>query len=321
MVKVIRKERKPPILTASSIPCLARLPTLNITQGCALGCTYCYIRSYPNYPGPETVILFDNTAKVLKEELKCKRKLPKRVYFSPSSDAFQYLPEVQAVSLASMRVLLEHGVEVAFLTKGFIGEPFHELFATCPLLVYVQVGITSLNRKLWRVFEPRTAPPEQRIAGARTLRLLGAEVTARLDPLIPDVTDTQENLAPLLERLADAGITFAAASYVFLRSGFGRSLARQLSECGCDPSGWPQHVFGDGCGGGAMTSVEERRQRFERLTQLGRSHGITIQPCRCKNPTLTNEACQITGRDAALSKNTALFETDMSADPLLPFGD
>jgi DNA repair photolyase len=313
MVKVIRKQRKPPILTASSIPCLKQLPTVNVTQGCALGCTYCYIRSYRSYPGPETIILFENTAEVLSDELKRKRKPPARVYFSPSSDAFQYLPEVQAVSLASMRVLLEQDIEVAFLTKGFIAEPFLDLFEHHYQGVVAQIGITSLDRRLWRVFEPRTAPPEQRIESAKKLRQAGVEVTARIDPLIPDVTDTPENLAPLLEKLADAGITFAAASYIFLRSGFGRSLAMQVAECGCDPSGWPRHAFGDGCGGGSMIPVEERRQRFEYLGQLGQSYGITIQPCRCKNPTLTSKSCRIAGCDSAPGQHAAPI------DPLLPF--
>ena len=94
MVKVVRKHRKPPILTPSSIPCLKNLPTINITQGCALGCTYCYIRSYRSYPGLESVVLFENTAEVLGEELTKKRHRPTRVYFSPSSDAFQYLPNM-----------------------------------------------------------------------------------------------------------------------------------------------------------------------------------------------------------------------------------
>jgi len=315
MVKVIRKQRKPPILTASSIPCLKQLPTINITQGCALGCTYCYIKGYPSYPGPEAIILFENTADVLTDELKRKRRMPKRVYFSPSSDAFQYLPDVQVVSLGSMQVLLEHGIEIAFLTKGFITEQFLDLFRNYPQQVYAQIGVTSLDRKIWRTCEPRTAPPEQRVQSVRKLRQSGADATARLDPLIPDVTDIPENLVPLLEKLADIGVTFAAASYIFLRAGFSRSLATQLSECGSNPKGWPRHAFAKDCGEGFMIPVEERRQRFAALAQLGHGYGITIQPCRCKNPTLTNETCRIAGPASASTKSP------VAKAPLLPFGD
>ena len=44
------------------------------------------------------------------EELKRRRNKPRRVYFSPSSDAFQYLPQVQDVPLRTMKVLLEAGI-------------------------------------------------------------------------------------------------------------------------------------------------------------------------------------------------------------------
>jgi DNA repair photolyase len=304
MVKVIKKHRKPPVLTASAIPCLKQLPTINITQGCALGCTYCYIRSYPGYPGPESIILFENTAAVLRQELKRKRQRPGRVYFSPSSDAFQYAPEVQAASLETMQVLLEQRIEVAFLTKGFIDEPFLDLFRYHPELVHAQVGITSLDRDLWRGFEPRTAPPHRRLQTVRRLRQIGANVTVRLDPLIPDVTDTPDNLEPLLAEIQRAGITFAAASYIFLRAGFGRALSDQLAKYGVNVKTWPQVTFTDGCGRGRMIPVEQRRRRFETLTRLGEIHGITIQPCRCKNPSLTHDTCHITGADSTPSEAT-----------------
>ena len=146
MVEVIRRKRRSPILTPSSIPCLKSLPTINITQGCALGCAYCYIQGYAQYPGPDRVILFENTAELVKDELSRKRRPPARVYFSPSSDAFQYLPEVQEVAAATMTVLLNAGVEVSFLTKGFISERFLRLFASAPQLVFSCAGSSWVGR-------------------------------------------------------------------------------------------------------------------------------------------------------------------------------
>jgi DNA repair photolyase len=100
--------------------------TLNVTEGCVLGCEYCYIQGYSHCPGAERVVLYENLPELVGEELKRKRSKPRRVYFSPSSDAFQYPPQIQDVSLRTMRVLLEAGVEVAFLTKGFVRRPFLE---------------------------------------------------------------------------------------------------------------------------------------------------------------------------------------------------
>lgn len=313
MVEVIRQERKGPILTPSAIPCLRRLPTINITQGCALGCVYCYTRGYRGYPGPGRVVLFTNTASLVAEELRRKRSRPGRVYFSPSSDAFQYVPGVQQVTYDTMHVLLDAGVEVAFLTKGYVTRRFLDLFEKHAGLVHAQIGITSLDHTLRRCLEPRTAPPRYRIQTMHTLASIGCRVTARLDPLIPDVTDTPLSIEPLLEAVAATGVRLAAASYIFLRPAFRASAVSILNRLNPDqrPGEWTGQQFTDGCGGGQCIGEEERRERFRRLADVGRRFGITIAPCHCKNPGLADGSCHIAGR--------AEFPGPPLSQPLLPF--
>jgi DNA repair photolyase len=300
MVDVVVCERKSPVLTPSSIPCLRRLPTINITAGCALACTYCYIQGYSGYPGSGRVLLYENTPELVAQELMRKRKRPRRVYFSPSSDAFQYLPRVQAVSLRTMTVLLEAGVEVAFLTKGFVTPPFLRLFGRFPQKVFAQIGITTLDRALWRQFEPRTAPPKMRLEFIRSLLDVGVETTARLDPLIPDISDTSENLSLLLERLAAAGIREAAASYLFLRPAISSRLSAQL-DCLRDSSvslaRWSIQAFADGGSCGRMINFAERERRFANIQQLAHRVGVQVRVCRCKNPEFAEAGCHIAGPD------------------------
>jgi DNA repair photolyase len=298
VVELIARERKPPILTPSSLPCLQNVATINVTAGCALGCKYCYIQGYSHYPGAERVILYVNTPEVVAWELERKRKQPQRVYFSPSSDAFQYLPQVQDVSLRTMTVLLHAGIESAFLTKGFITRPFLELFAGHSERVFAQIGITTLDRGLWRRFEPRTAPPHMRMAAIEALVRLGVHTTVRLDPLIPSLTDSEDNLLPLLGALSQAGIRDAAASYLFLRPQFARrvpalSRADAAAKTGQPP--WLYQEFANGSGGGTMLPPNERAIRLARLETLGHSFGIRIRACRCKNPEFATETCGITG--------------------------
>jgi DNA repair photolyase len=298
MVEVIGRERKPPILTPSSLPCLKNVATINVTEGCALGCKYCYIQGYSHYPGAGRVILYANTPEVVASELEHKRKKPQRVYFSPSSDAFQYLPQVQEVSLRTMAVLLDAGIEIAFLTKGLITRPFLELFADHVERVFAQIGITTLDRGLWRRFEPRTAPPHMRVAAIEALVRLGVHTTARLDPLIPGITDSEDNLLPLLRVLSQAGIREAAASYLFLRPRFARRIQALISADAAAKTGqppWLYQEFADGSGGGTMLPADERAKRLARLETLGHSVGIRIRACRCKNPEFAAETCGITG--------------------------
>ena len=210
MVEVVRRRRRSAVLTPSRIPCLGKICTINITQGCAIGCGYCYIQGYSDYPGPGKVILYENTAELLASELQRRRRKPERVYFSPSSDAFQDIPEVQELTYRTMSLLLDVGVEVSFLTKGFVTERFFELFKKAPAAVFAQVGITTLDPVLSTNLERGAASPTQRLETMRRLSDIGVQTTARLDPLIPDVTDARSNIEPLLASLCQAGVRFGA---------------------------------------------------------------------------------------------------------------
>jgi DNA repair photolyase len=304
VVEVVRQQRKSPVLTPSGIPCLRKLPTINITQGCALGCRYCYIQGYSQFPGFGRVVLYENTPELLQEERRRKRRLPQRVYFSPSSDAFQCIPDVQEVSFRTMKMLLDAGIEIAFLTKGFVTPRFIELFRTKPPAVQAQIGITTLDERLCMALEPRAAPPEQRLAQIRELATNGVTTTARLDPLIPDLTDCDENLLPLLGALKELGITRVSASYLFLRPAFAQEVVEQIARLRGRPlslSNWRRMGFLGAFGCGWAMGAAERAARFSRLESLAASQGVSVAVCRCKNPELSGLGCGISGP----SSNTA----------------
>jgi DNA repair photolyase len=303
VVIVERQKRKGPILTPSSLPCLGNMPTINITEGCAHGCLYCYTQGYSGYPGAGRVVLFDNIPELVRTELCRKRRRPRRVYFSPSSDAFQPVPEILDVTYQTMSVLLESGVEVAFLTKGAIEERFLAMFSRCPTSVSAQIGITTLDQGLWRAFESGAASPRQRLQTIEDLTRIGVATRARLDPLMPDLTDTEENLSALLAELSRRGVQDIAASYLFLRPAFARGLSEHLhrgagsARPACE---WHWHDFADGVGGGQMIDREDRRQRFDRLEVLAAKHGIGVHVCACKNPDLAaGSNCRIAGPSPA----------------------
>jgi DNA repair photolyase len=311
-VTLERRSRKGPVLTPSSLPCLRGLPTVNITEGCSHGCTYCYTQGYTNYPGAGRVVVFENTAQLVRDELRRKRRRPRRVYFSPSSDAFQPLPEVREITFQTMSVLLDAGIEVALLTKGFVDERFLNLFAARPSLVLAQIGITTLDQGLWQAFEPHSAPPRERLESISGLRNIGVAVWARLDPLIPGVTDTDQNLEPLLTELAARQISSVAASYLFLRPAFLRRLSDQMREHGkgqVSIDDWTRRTLADGQGGGLAMSVEDRTRRFSRIKELAKRHGIDVHVCTCKNPDLPGPGCQIAGPTLAAepTKEPTLF--------------
>jgi len=299
VVEVVRRRRRSAVLTPSRIPCLGNICTINITQGCALQCGYCYIQGYSDYPGPDKVILYENTAELLASELRRRRRKPHRVYFSPSSDAFQDIPEVQEISYRTMSTLLDAGVEVSFLTKGFVTERFFELFKSTPRAVFAQVGITTMDHVLSTTIEPGAASPSQRFETMRRLSDIGVQTTARLDPLIPGVTDRRSNIEPLLASLHRVGVRFAAASYMFVRPRLARAIHKLLSHVSgaqVNAERWTRQEFLGKCGGGQMLDAGERAHRFADLKAWGEKVGVSVTPCRCKNPEFGEQGCAIAGR-------------------------
>ena len=157
MVTVIRANRRSAVLTPSSIACLSHMPTINLTSGCAHGCLYCYTRGYTTHPGENKVVLYQNVLEKLKDELARKRTKPRAVYFSPSCDLFQPLPEVLALGYRILELLFSRGIGVALLTKGRIPDKTMSLLLDHPDEVRTQIGITTLDEKLQRMFEPDAA--------------------------------------------------------------------------------------------------------------------------------------------------------------------
>ena len=94
--------------------------SLNLTRGCVQRCPFCSVRAHPSYAGDQTVYLFENTGRRLDQELSSRRKRPRAVFISPSTDPFPPLAEVQAETARVVSVLARHQVEAWLMTRGFI---------------------------------------------------------------------------------------------------------------------------------------------------------------------------------------------------------
>jgi DNA repair photolyase len=80
-------------------------------------------------------------------------------------------------------------------------------------LAKAALSVTTLERRIARVMEPRAAAPHRRIEAIRTLADAGVPVTVMVAPIIPGINDTE--IEQILEEAANAGAS--AAGYVVLR--------------------------------------------------------------------------------------------------------
>jgi DNA repair photolyase len=302
MIQVIPAERKSAVLTPSSLACLAHVPTINFTAGCAHECRYCYARGYLTHPGEGKIRFYTNTLAKLREELRRKRKKPTTVYFSPSSDPFQPVPEVLNMAYDVFTFLLQSEIGVAFVTKGLIPERHRKLLAAHAPLVQGRIGLITLDPAVASAFEPCAATPRVRLAQAAELIGAGVPVEARLDPILPGVTDGEECLEPLCAALAGTGVRKIAASVLFLRPAVIGSLRRHVKDqvmlkrmLDRFANAEPLAIHAENSHVRALPT-EARLEIIERLKSIARRHGLEILVCACKNPDISRSSCHISGR-------------------------
>ncbi len=300
MTLLVRAKRKSAVLTPSALPCLSKVPTINLTAGCLHGRLYCYARSYRQYPGEGRIILYANTLDLLQDELARRRTKPKAVYFSPSSDLFQPAPEVLELAEAIIRFLLDQGIGVSFVSKGHIPNHLLDLVCENASLVRSQIGIISLAASFAALFEPGAASPGRRLWQLERLVEAGIPAEARIDPIIPTVTDDFETLGSLFAALARVGVRRAAIDALFLRPAIVFSLQRSVRDRQTLRRLLAEFPEGRRASEGYQTYTcklprERRLELFERTAQTAMEHGVEVVVCACENPDIARGSCNITG--------------------------
>ncbi len=291
--------RKSSVLSASSLMCFQkRALTINPAIGCAHQCAYCYVRGYLAYPGDGRVDVYANLVEKIGRELPRKRKKPEVVFFSTACDAFQPVPQVLKTSYDIMRILLDNGIAISFLTKGSIPANFLELFKSFPELVCAKIGLITTDREIQRIFEPHAATPSQRLANIRKLSKCGVRVELRMDPIIPGVTDTRKCLQEYFHAIKGLGAQAIFLNYLLLRNQIKKNLQKAVSSTAIY-----EKIVGQYKKGGKVSlkaanskafalSKDYRTQKYAMIAKLAGVYNIKAHVCGCKNPDIAgNMVC------------------------------
>jgi DNA repair photolyase len=219
------------LLKTGPLPQQKDVLALHFVEGCVQGCTFCPVRAEG---GGVNVRLVDNAAAALEVELRQLADKPRAVFVSPTTDPFPPLNDVQSATAQMVEVLARHGIDVWLMTRGYIRPAAMAVLRKHAGRVKVTMSITTLDRPMQRLLEPLTAPPRLRLRNLAALRDAGIMCQAALEPLMPGVTDTRENLLPLLEALAGVGVQHVTVGYLVLHARIEEAFLASLRPHGLD---------------------------------------------------------------------------------------
>ena len=107
--------------------------------------------------------------------------------------------------------------------------------------VSVTFSVPTLDREIWRLTEPGTAPPRQRLRALRELVDHGIKASVGMAPILPGLSDRPELLDDVVKAARDAGATGVWANLLYLKPGtrehFLDHLARDWPELSRRTSG------------------------------------------------------------------------------------
>ena len=272
--EAVRVRRRGPALRAGREPGVFGL---DLTAGCGASCPTCHVKR----PQDGRVRFDPETTETLAVELEALDRPPRLVVLSPASDPFPRLKAVRAESIRVLRLLVDRGVPLQVMSRGRIPRSAVEILAGHPGQVRVAIGLMTLNREVARALEPGAGSPRGRLRDVDRLVRAGVDVEVRAEPLIPDLTDTRENLAPLLRAVAAAGAARVVVHYLYLQPSLQERTVRALAPFGIGErlmdlySGGPVFPVGS-LGPAKHLPLDRRREGLARLKVWGAEFGLEV---------------------------------------------
>ena len=210
------------IIARNTSPDISFNQSINPYRGCEHGCIYCFARPTHAYLGYSPGIDFESkllvkpdAAKLLEAELRKPSYQPQVIAMGTNTDPYQPIEREWHVTRSILQVLAEFKNPVAIVTKSALITRDIDILAPMAAegLAKVALSITTLDRKLARIMEPRAATPQRRLDTLRALSEAGIPTGVMTAPIIPALND--DEMESILAAAAEAGAV--QAGYTLLR--------------------------------------------------------------------------------------------------------
>ena len=156
-----------------------------------------------------------NAVELLEREFAKPSYKPKTIMLGGVTDIYQPIERGYGITRGILEVMERWRHPVALITKSQLVIRDIDILARLAErgLVRAAISVTSLERRIARVMEPRAAAPHRRIEAIRMLADAGVPMTVMVAPIVPAINDRE--IEAILEECAKAGAS--AAGYVVLR--------------------------------------------------------------------------------------------------------
>ena len=217
------KDHSKTVIAHNDSPDIGFESSLNPYRGCEHGCIYCYARPTHEYLGfssgldfESKIMVKEDAPELLRKELSSPKWRPQIIVMSGVTDCYQPVERKLKLTRRCLEVLLDFRNPVGIITKNTLVT--RDIDVLSEMAKYqcasVCLSVTTLDNDLRRVMEPRTSPPQARLAAIRKLAEAKIPVSVNVAPVIPGLTDHE--MPAILKAAHEAGATAAGFTVVRL---------------------------------------------------------------------------------------------------------
>ena len=210
------------ILSKNKSPDIPFTYSINPYQGCEHGCVYCYARNVHTYWGfsagmdwETKIIAKKNAPELLERAFLRKSWIPETIVLSGNTDPYQPLEKKLKITHGLLKVFMKYHNPVGIITKNsLISRDIEILKYLAGLrLVRVYFSITTLDEKLRRKLEPRTANATNMLKTIKLFSDVGIHTGVMVGPIIPSINDHE--IDSILKKSSEHGAI--SANYTLAR--------------------------------------------------------------------------------------------------------
>src|SRR6478672_10834121 len=202
--------------------------TLNPYRGCTHGCHYCFARRYhlqfemnADDEFASLILVKKNFVEVLRQELDRPVWTREQVAFGTATDPYQPIEGHYRLTRRSIEALARARTPIGLITKGpmVVRDKDVLLELTQAASCTVHMSVPTVDDDAWRILEPGTAHPLQRLRAVRQLVDAGLNAGVLMAPIVPGFSSARSKLERTVKAIAEHGARFVGCNVMYLQDG------------------------------------------------------------------------------------------------------
>jgi len=188
--------------------------SMNLYRGCQHQCIYCDSRSacyhIANF---EDILVKENAIELLRAEL---RRIKEKDTIGTGSMNDPYMPAERELELTrrALTVIKEFGFPLHIITKSDMVLRDYQLIKDIGrVYATVSITITTADDALSAIIEPGAPVSSLRFEAVRKLSEGGVRAGILLMPVLPFVTDTEQNITSIIDKARDAKAAYILPAF------------------------------------------------------------------------------------------------------------